>query len=77
MFPPQPATWERGESFRAGFVERQRCRGLASGKARRAKAAGRRQLLLDFPGFSSHAIARITGIPRTTVRRLRKQASVR
>ncbi len=46
-------------------------------RARVAKRWGdqverKRQMLLDFPGFSTHSVARITGLPRTTVRRLRK-----
>lgn len=63
-------TWTRFSA--AAFSEIQRERAMREVAKRREKAEHKRELLLDFQDYSTHSVARITGIPRSTVIRLRK-----
>lgn len=68
-------TWARFSD--AGFARYQAKVGklgqIASAKVRGAKAESKRQMILDFQDYSTHSVARITGIPRSTVIRLRRR----
>jgi hypothetical protein len=66
-------TWQRFSA--AGFSAWQSEVGkrgqVVSAQVRGAKAAQKRQLILDFPGWTSKQVQIVTGIPAGTVRRLR------
>lgn len=64
-------TWEHFTSEHFSAIQRARVKKWND--RHRAEAEAKRQMLLDFEGYSSHAVARITGIPRATVIRLRNQ----